>query len=64
MQGLGVQSLVEELRSHISCGQKTKEKQKQCCNKFNEDFKSDPYQEQQKKKSKEKDLNDDKELIN
>ena len=51
MQGLGVQSLVEELRSHISCGQKTKEKQKQCCNKFNEDFKNDPYQKHTKKKN-------------
>ena len=50
MQGLGVQSLVGELRSHMSCGQKTKQKQKQYCNKFNKDFKSDPYQEQQQKK--------------
>ena len=34
MQGVWVQSLFRELRSHISCSQKTKTENKQYCNKF------------------------------
>ena len=40
--GVQIQSLVRELRSHMPHGQKGKKediKQKQCCNKFNKDFK-------------------------
>ena len=40
--GVQIQSLVRELRSHMPHGQKRKKediKQKQCCNKFNKDFK-------------------------
>ena len=44
----GVWSLVRELGSHMSRGQKNKTKQnikqKQYCNKFNKDFKHDPHQ--------------------
>ena len=46
MQGAQVQSLVGELRSHMSCNQEKKKpnqtktiKQKQYCNKFNKSFK-------------------------
>ena len=40
MQGVWVQSLVRELRSHMPPGQKKQNiKQKQNCNKFNKDFK-------------------------
>ena len=42
-QGVQVQSLVEELRSHMPCGQKNQSiKQKQYCNKFNKDLKNSP----------------------
>ena len=55
IQGLWVQPLVKDLKSHIPQGQKkpnkqTKKKQqknikqKQYCNKFNTDFKNGPYQ--------------------
>ena len=44
VQGMWVQSLVRELRFHISCAAPRKIKQnirqKQCCNKFHKDFKS------------------------
>jgi len=40
MQGIQVQSLVEELRSHVPPDQKNQNiKQKQYCIKFNKDFK-------------------------
>ena len=40
MQGVQVQSLIGELRSHMPCGQKNQNiKQKQYCNKFNKDLK-------------------------
>ena len=41
MQGVWVQSLVTELRSHMPPGQKPKKhkQQKQYCNKFNKDLK-------------------------
>ena len=42
MQGMQVQSLVGELKSHISCGQNTK--QRRYCNKLNKDFKNSPRQ--------------------
>ena len=43
-QGAWVQSLVREMRSHMPHGQKYKNiKQKQYCNKFNEDFKNGPH---------------------
>ena len=42
MQGMPVQSLVKELRSHMPRGQKNR-KQKQYSNKFNKDFKNGPY---------------------
>ena len=45
MQGLQIQSLIGELRSHMSQGQQTEHKQqKQYCNKFNKDFKNGPHQ--------------------
>ena len=45
MQEEWVQSLVRELRYHMPCDQKKKKiKQKQYCNKFNEDFKNSPHQ--------------------
>ena len=44
IQGVQVQSLVGELRSHKPLGQKAKTKQKQYYNKFNKDFKNSPYQ--------------------
>ena len=51
MQGVWVQSLVGELRSHRPRGQKKQNiKQKQYCNKFNEDFKNGPHQKNLKKK--------------
>ena len=40
MQGVWVQSLVGELRSHVSCGQKEQKINKQYCNKFNKYFKN------------------------
>ena len=46
VQGVQVQSLVREQRSHVPRSQKIetlKEKQKQYCNKFNKDFKNGPY---------------------
>ena len=50
MQGVPVQFLVRELRSHIPCGQKTKNiEQKQYCNKFNKDFKNGPLKNHVKK---------------
>ena len=50
MQGVPVQFLVRELRSHIPCGQKTKNtEQKQYCNKFNTDFKNGPLKNHVKK---------------
>ena len=43
-QGAWVQSLVREMRSHMPHGQKYQNiKQKQYCNKFNEDFKNGPH---------------------
>ena len=42
MQGMRVQSLFGELRSHMPCGQKNI-KQKQYCNKSNKDFLNGPY---------------------
>ena len=44
--GVWVQSLIGELRSHMSWGQKKKkqQKQKQYCNKFIKDFKNGPHQ--------------------
>ena len=48
-EGGGVQSLVGKLRSHMTLGQKNQNlhKQKQCCNRFNQDFKSGPQPQQQ-----------------
>ena len=43
MQGVQVQSLVGELRSHMPCDQKKKTKQKQYCNEFNKDFENGPH---------------------
>ena len=44
MQGVQVQSLVRELGPHMPHGQKNKNiVQKQCCNKFNKDFKKGPH---------------------
>ena len=48
--GVCVQSLVGELRSSIVRSQKAKAKQKQCCNKFNRDFKNGPHQKKKKKR--------------
>ena len=50
MQGVQVQSLVGERRSHMPCGQKAK--QKQYCNKFNKHFKNGPHQKKKKKLKK------------
>ena len=45
MQGLQIQSLIGEPRSHMPQGQQTEHKQqKQYCNKFNKDFKNGPHQ--------------------
>ena len=44
MQGLWVQSLVEELRSHMPHNKNTKHKAEAYCNKFNKDFKNGPHQ--------------------
>ena len=45
IQEVQVQSLIGELRSHMPRGQKYQNiKQKQCCNKFNKDFKDGPHQ--------------------
>ena len=45
MQGLWVQSLIEEIRSHKPCSRKNQSiNQKQYCSKFNEDFKNGPHQ--------------------
>ena len=55
MQEVWVQSLVRELRSHISHGQKTKSiKQEQYCNKFNKAFENGSYVISLKKKLIEK----------
>ena len=48
MQGLWVQSLVEELRSHIPKSQNIK--QGEYCNKFNKDFKNGPHKKRNLKK--------------
>ena len=52
MQGVRIQSLVRELRSHLPRGQKKPKniKQNQYCNKFNKDFKNGPHQKNLKKK--------------
>ena len=48
MQGVRVQFLVVKLRCHMPMGKKKKKKktqnikQKQCCKKFNKDFKNGP----------------------
>ena len=44
MQGVQVHSLARELGSLMSCGRKTKTKQKQYSNKLNKDFKNGPHQ--------------------
>ena len=45
---------VWELRSHMPHGQKIKnKKQKQCCNKFNKDFKYGPHLKKKKENKKE-----------
>ena len=56
MQGVQVQSLVRELRSHKPYSQKKKpkHKQKQYYNKFNKDFKNDTHPPSPQKKSKKK----------
>ena len=57
MQGVQIQSLVGELRSHMPHGQNTKNiKQKQNCNKFNEDFKNGLHPKKLKKKRKKQSL--------
>ena len=49
VQGVQVQVLISELRSHKRHSQKPEyAQQKQCCNKFNKDFKIGPHQQQQK----------------
>ena len=45
--GMWVQSLAREPRSHMPHGKKSI-KQKQCCNKFNKDFKSDPHKKRER----------------
>ena len=47
-QGVRVRSLLRELRSHMPCGQKIK--QKQYCKKFNKDFKNGPHQKKKVRK--------------
>ena len=47
MQGVRVQCLGAKLRSHMPQGQKTK--QKQCCQKFNKDFKKWSLSKKKKK---------------
>ena len=48
-QAVWVPSLVGELRSYIPWGQKNQNiKQKQYCNKFNQDFKNGPHQKKKK----------------
>ena len=50
-QGVQVPSLVGELRSHMTWGQKKQNiKQKQYCNKYNKDFKNGPHPKKEKKK--------------
>ena len=45
MQGMQVQFLVRELRSHMPQAKKPKHiRQKQYCNKFNKDFKNGPHE--------------------
>ena len=44
-------SLVRELRSHMTCSQKTKIWKEQYCNKFNKDFKNISHQKNLLKKS-------------
>ena len=55
MQEIQVQSLVEELRSHVPPDQKTQNiKQKQYCVKFNKDFKKNGphFKKSEKKKTR------------
>ena len=53
MQGVQVQSLVRELRSHIPRGKKNPKniKQKQYCNKLNKHLKNGPHQKNLKEKN-------------
>ena len=52
MQGMRVQSLIEELRSHMPPRQKTQRiKQKQYGNKLSKDFKNGPHQKIRKRPS-------------
>ena len=49
VQGVRVRFLIWKLRFHIPCGQKNKtRKQKQHCNKFNNDFKNGPHPKKKK----------------
>ena len=59
MQGMWVQFLVQELRFHMPCSQKTKQntKQTQYCSKINKDFKNGPHQKDLLKKSSIRDEN-------
>ena len=51
--GVQLRSVVGELRSHMSWGQKNQNiKQKQYCNKFNKDFKNGPHQKKILKKKR------------
>ena len=53
VQGVWVQSLVGELRSHMPHSQKYQSiEQKQYCNKFNKDFKNGPHQKKKNLKKK------------
>ena len=52
IQEVQVWSLVRELKSHITCSQKTKKnKHKQYCKIFNKDFKNGPYKQKILKKN-------------
>ena len=51
IQGIQVQSLVQDLRSHIGASTQNI-KQKQYCNKFNKNFKNGPHQQNLKKKER------------
>ena len=55
MQGMWVQSLVGELKSHMPLlwSKNQNIKQKQYCNKFNKDFKKGPLQKETLKKDRE-----------
>ena len=49
VQGVQVQVLISELRSHKRHSQKPEyAQQKQCCNKFNKDFTNGPHQKKKK----------------